>query len=105
MALGVAGQLLLKRGVVASSLTPNIGSVLSTVFSPLVFTGLLLYGISAIIWLFVLQRFPLSVAYPSLALMYVVVVILSFFLLKEPLTFYKISGILLIVLGVYLLFR
>ncbi len=103
--LGICGQLLLKKGVMASSLSPNFVSIFKTLLSPLVFSGLLLYGLSAIIWLFVLQRFPLSVAYPSLALSYVVIVILSSIFLKEPLSQDKIIGTILIFGGVAFLFR
>jgi|SRR3990167_10234573 len=105
MILAILGQFLLKKGVIASTLVPSIGSFLKTVFSPIVFLGFVVYGISAILWLFVLQKFPLSVAYPALSLTYVVVVILSVFLLKEPINSFKIAGMLLIILGVYFLFK
>ena len=105
MTLAVLGQLLLKKGVITSSLLPNLNSIIKTVFTPLVFLGLLSYGLSAIIWLFVLQKFPLSVAYPALSLTYVVIVVLSFFIFQEPLTISKATGILLIITGVYFLFK
>lgn len=105
MSLAILGQFFLKKGVLASTLTPNIESVIKTLFSPYVFIGFLTYGISSIIWLFVLQKFPLSVAYPALSLTYLVIVILSFLFLKEPITSIKIAGVLLIILGVYFLFK
>lgn len=101
MFLAVIGQIFFKRGIASSSLAPNISSVIQTVLTPYVCFGFLTYGISSIIWLFVLQRFPLSVAYPSLALTYVIVVIISTFIFKESLTFEKIIGILFIFIGVY----
>jgi len=105
MLLAILGQFLLKKGIVASTLTPSIGSFLKTVFSPCVFLGFLVYGASSIFWLFVLQKFPLSVAYPALSLTYVVIVALSIIFLKEPITSLKITGILFIILGVYFLFK
>jgi drug/metabolite transporter (DMT)-like permease len=105
MSLAVAGQFFLKKGVLASSLTSNFQSILKTFFSPMVFLGFFLYGISSIFWLFVLQKFPLSVAYPALSLTYVAIVILSVFILKEPFSALKTAGILLIILGVYFLFK
>lgn len=103
--LAIVGQLLLKRGVMVSDLIPTFASIVKTVFSPIVFLGLVTYGISALIWLFVLQKFPLSVAYPALSLTYVVIVIASFYIFKEPLTSTKVLGTLLILFGVYLLFK
>jgi multidrug transporter EmrE-like cation transporter len=105
MFLAVTGQLFIKRGVVASSLHPSILSILQTLFSPLILIGLSIYGASSIIWLFVLQKFPLSVAYPALSLTYIFIVAISIFFFKEPFSYYKVSGIFLIVLGVYFLFK
>lgn len=105
MILAIAGQFFLKKGILTASLIPNFVSITKTIFSPYVFLGFVLYGISSVFWLFVLQRLPLSVAYPALSLTYVVVVALSVLVLKEPITSTKIIGILLIILGVYFLFR
>lgn len=101
MTLAVLGQIFFKKGIASSALSPNILSILQTIFTPYVFFGFFIYGLSSIVWLFVLQRFPLSVAYPSLALTYIIVAVLSTFIFKESLNFEKIIGILLIFIGVY----
>jgi len=105
MLLAVVGQVLLKKGVLVSPLSVNLGAILGTIFSPSVFLGFLFYGISSIFWLFVLQKFPLSIAYPALSLTYIAIVIISIFLFNEPLSTNKISGIILIFAGVLILFR
>lgn len=105
MALAVLGQLLMKKGVSTSMLEPNLNSIIKTIFNPFLFSGLVSYAISAIFWLFVLQKFPLSIAYPTLSLTYIVIVILSFFLFQEPITTQKIIGVLVIIFGVFILFR
>jgi len=105
MILAIIGQFLLKKGILLSNLVPNVESLIKTIFSPLVFFGFIAYGVSAIIWLFVLQKFPLSTAYPALSLTYLVIVALSVIFLKEPVTPFKLVGILLIILGVYFLFK
>ena len=93
MILAVIGQFFIKKGVTVSSLALNFGSIVNTLFNPSVFFGFLIYGISAIIWLFVLKRFDLSVAYPALSLTYVAIVILSAKYYGEPLTLFKSIGI------------
>lgn len=105
MSLAITGQFLLKKGVLASSLTLNLESILKTVLSPLIFLGLAAYAFSAVIWLFVLQKFPLSVAYPALSLTYIAIVLISLYIFKEPLTTFKIIGVFFIILGVYFLFK
>jgi len=84
MALAIIGQTFLKRGVLASGLVPNISSLIKTIFSPFVLIGLGAYAISTLFWLFVF---------------------ISFFVLKEPITQYKLIGIALIIFGVYFLFK
>jgi len=105
MLLAVIGQFFFKKGVGLSSLSPTLSSIVATIISPYVFLGLISYGLSTVIWLFVLQRFPLSIAYPALSLSYVLVVAIGFLALSEPVTVSKIAGIFLVISGVYLLFR
>jgi drug/metabolite transporter (DMT)-like permease len=105
MVLAVMGQFLLKKGVGMSNLLPNFISIIKTLFHPFVFLGISLYAISSIVWLFVLKKFELSVAYPSLALTYIAVVLISVFFFKEPLTINKIIGVILIFLGVFFIYK
>ena len=62
--------------------------------------GILLYAISAVFWLVVLSRVPLSVAYPIVAVGYVVVVVYSRFVFKEPVRAVAWVGLVFIVIGV-----
>lgn len=105
VALGVFGQLALKQGMLAlgGQLEPRVGILLQAVTQPFVLLGLGLYAVSMALWLLVLTRAPLSVAYPMLSLGYVVVAVLSRWLFAEPLTGVKMLGILLVCFGVALL--
>ena len=105
VALGVAGQLSLKQATAGVSASGGLdGAWLARVLAqPLVWLGLGLYGVSSLLWLVVLARAPLSVAYPMLSLGYVAVAILGRLLFAEALTATKVAGILLVCLGVALL--
>lgn len=103
MFFAVIGQFLLKKGITGQELNFNFLSIIKVFFSLKVFFGFFLYGISSVFWLFVLKKLPLSVAYPSLSLTYIFVVILSVFVLKEPFSVQKIFGIFFILTGVCLL--
>lgn len=105
MVLAVIGQIFLKRGILSSTLSPTLPSIFKTLLTPLVFFGFFLYGLSSIIWLFVLQKFPLSVAYPAASLAYIMIILLSWGIFKEPLGLNKILGCFLIIIGVYLIFQ
>lgn len=108
---GASGQILLKIGM------SKIGPIfqwsklwqweffLHIITNPHVLLGLALYAGSAFLWLAALSNLNVSFAYPLLSLAYVVVAIASYFILKEPLSIARWAGILLIVLGSFLITR
>ncbi|WP_116964265.1 EamA family transporter [Fastidiosibacter lacustris] len=67
-----------------------------------VILGLACYVISVIVWLMVLSRVPVGLAYPMVSIGYIITAIAGYFLLGEPLTATRIAGIFVIILGVYL---
>lgn len=68
-------------------------------------TGFSLYFISAVLYIISLKKIDLSVAYPSISLSYIFVIVLSHVIFNEPLTAYKIAGSILIALGVSLMWK
>lgn len=106
---GVAGQTVLKLGVSqpgASDATANLISLITMIVrSPLVLLGLLLYGIGALAWIAVLARLDLSLAYPFLALNFVLVALVSRVVLGETIPPMRWIGILVICSGIVLAAR
>jgi len=101
----VLSQLLFKQGV--SELgnmkfsVSNTGLMIANVFrNPFLLTGLFFYGISFILWLFVLSKIKLSVVYPITSMNFVLVIIASYYLFDEKLSLFQYAGILLIIVGV-----
>lgn len=106
--LAVGGQLAMKAGM------KKVGEITKTDFkhpgdllvrvlkSSWAVIGVLLYAISALFWLVVLSRINLSVAYPMVAVGYVVVVFYSWLVFKEPVKWISWVGLALIVAGVIL---
>lgn len=105
-----AAQLLLKAGLgrighfsfVAENIIP-VG--LKMALSPFIFMGLCCYILSVVVWMMVLSRAEVSVAYPTSSIGYVVTAMAAFFIFGENLTPMRILGILVIMLGVYLISR
>lgn len=62
--------------------------------------GALLLGMSTLLWIWVLRTLSLSVAYPFMALAFIIVPLLGHFLLHEPIGWRSLVGGLLIVAGV-----
>ncbi|MCJ7652717.1 MAG: SMR family transporter [Actinobacteria bacterium] len=104
--LAVAGQLSMKAGMnkvgeIKSEDLKHpfelIGRVIKSAWAVI---GVLLYAISAVFWLVVLSRVNLSVAYPIVAVGYVVVVLYSWLVFKEPVKWFTWIGLAFIVMGV-----
>jgi multidrug transporter EmrE-like cation transporter len=76
--------------------------VLAIIMSPMVWLGLVLYGLSAVVWLFVLAKLQVSMAYAFVALGFLLTMILGCVFLGEPMTFRKLTGTGLVMLGIWL---
>jgi drug/metabolite transporter (DMT)-like permease len=100
--LAACGQLLLKHGMqVATARAHASGGSLAVTAatSPMVLGGLAVFAVSAVAWLAVLSRVPLSVAYPFNALGYLIILAASVLLLHERATVLTWAGSLLVVSG------
>lgn len=67
--------------------------------------GLACYAASAALWLLVLARVNLSVAYPFVGLGFILTMAAGAFLFREPVTGMRIAGTLLVCAGVILVGR
>lgn len=110
VALGAFGQVSLKYGVGLLKEFGPIGgrtiiSLARAVFTPYVFFGFLLYAISSMFWLFVLQQKELSYLYPMIAVGYVLVVFLSWRIFGDHVGLMRVAGVALICAGVILVAR
>ncbi len=104
--MGVSGQLCLKAGMdrVGTLSAGNVGAMVQTIFhvltTPLVFMGLTFYVMGAAFWLVVLSKLDLSLAYPMLALTYVLIPLAAQFILGEQVPGMRWMGVSIIFIGV-----
>lgn len=99
VALSAVAQMMLKIGSAqtnVSGLTNQLGAYAT---SPHVLGGFALYGTGAILWIFVLAKLPLSVAYPFVGIGFILTMVLGGLVLGETLSPLRISGTLFVVLG------
>lgn len=105
--LNALAQLSIKYGV--SGLgdlgfkTNFINSFAHLIVSPGILAGLLMYAVSVFVWMYVLSKVEVSIAYPLLSIGYVLNVILAAYFFSEPITANKIVGITIIIFGVFVL--
>jgi multidrug transporter EmrE-like cation transporter len=102
-------QITLKAGVNhvtdasgGGDLRMNAENLRTLLTSPIVWGGLILFGLSAVVWLFALSRASLSFAYPFAALSYVLIVVFSILVLHETVPALRWLGVAFIVTGIIL---
>jgi drug/metabolite transporter (DMT)-like permease len=108
--LAAVAQLTLKAGM--NRVTGRVGEVnlsgealRAIAGTPLVWIGLALFGLSAVVWLGVLSRTSLSFAYPFAALTYVLIVLFDLFILREEVPAPRWAGVAFIAVGIFLVSR
>jgi undecaprenyl phosphate-alpha-L-ara4N flippase subunit ArnE len=97
--IGVAGQMLLKAGAEGAA------GVVDQFLRPLTILGLGAYAMAALLYVFALGRIPVSIAFPSVSLSYVVVALLGHLIWHEPMGWQHIIALAMICGGVTLLVR
>jgi drug/metabolite transporter (DMT)-like permease len=108
---GAVGQFLMKAGM---SQIGSIGGlsklfsaqmVVSIITNAYVMAGLILYAVAAFLWLGALSNLNVSFMYPLLSIGYVLAAILGLVFLKEPVTVLRWAGIIVVVIGCFMILR
>jgi drug/metabolite transporter (DMT)-like permease len=99
------GQLLLKMAAMnlQNSRLPGI-TIRSLHISAYLPAGIALLGVSTLVWIWVLRTVPLSAAYPLMALCFIIVPALSYFVLSEPMSWRLAIGSCLIGCGLIVIY-
>lgn len=105
----VYGQLILKWRLNTFDLPDPIFSkiwfLLRSLFDPYIFSSFFSAFLASLTWMLALKEFELSKAYPFMSLSFVLVLVISFFLLKESVSIQKIVGCILIITGIIVISR
>jgi multidrug transporter EmrE-like cation transporter len=100
----VYGQIVTKwqvglAGPMPADMGEKVNFLASLVFNPWIISSLMAAFLAFLCWMGAMTKFELSYAYPFMSLNFVVVLLLSGWLLSEPLTVQKTFGVGLIILG------
>ena len=97
--------MLIKLGAVTRTYPTLEAAILAKITNPSLMIGYSLYGVNTVLLVLALRKGQLSLLYPVIALTYVWVTMLSFFVFHETINPYKIAGLLLIITGVSVMGR
>lgn len=93
------GQLFFKKA--ATALPPEFSMPL-LIQNGWLIAALILYGITTLGWVWILRQAPLHLAYPFMGLAFLIVPVLAWYFLSEPLHWRTLAGGALIMAGVAL---
>ena len=96
------GQVLFKLGATRAAPATDLEGWMNLIFQPIVITALALYGAATFLWLWLLQKIPLTTAYPFAALAFVLVPLGGWLFFNESINLKYIGGVSLILAGVIL---
>lgn len=107
--LGAIGQVILKVGAdqlgeLPFSFKTLTKDIIHIIKIPQIILGIILFSVSFLLWIKVLTKNELSYSYPLVSLNYIIIMIMSVFLLGEEISLRKILGTVLIVLGVWVVY-
>lgn len=108
--LAALAQLMLKKGMLLLGpiefSAKNLGVLAVSIFKSWhIPVALVLYGVSLVLWLFVISKISLSSAYPFTALMYVFIIGGAWYMFNEEITINHGIGVALILAGLFFIFR
>lgn len=96
------GQLLFKLAAERLVLDRNLGTLVISFASLPMIVALAMYGLSTILWVYLLHGLPLSRAYPFLALAFALVPVMSWLVFGDSLGVRYLIGLVLMLTGLYL---
>ncbi|PWW00225.1 hypothetical protein DFR52_103427 [Hoeflea marina] len=91
-----AGQIMLKF---AAKEMLNTRSYLDLATSPLIYASFAVYGLAMVLWLYILTRVPLSLAYPFVIMGSGLVFVFAFLIFGEVLTNRQYIGLVIMLVG------
>ncbi|NOH46632.1 EamA family transporter [Vibrio rotiferianus] len=104
--LGISiGQILFKLASPYFPTAISMASLTGFVFNKYLFSALIIYGLATVLWVYALRLVPLSVAYPFMALAFVIVPLLGMLFLNEPFQWRTLLGTGLIISGLLVIVR
>lgn len=91
------GQLLFKKAALSM---PNIAEWHHWILNGWLIVALALYGLTTLLWVWLLRHAPLHMVYPFMGLAFVIVPCLEWIFLNEPIRLSTIAGGILILAGI-----
>ena len=103
----VYGQLILKwriarYGHLPEALYAKVVFLLKLLLDPFILSGFIAAFIASLFWMAAISKLDVSYAYPFMSSSFVIVFVLAALLFNEPVNTFKVLGLTLIMLGIFI---
>lgn len=98
-----SGQILFKQTAATLPALNTLDAFVALALNPWLWLALIMYGSATLLWIIILQSVQLSLAYPFVALGFILVPLASWAFFHEAVTWSYAGGVLLIILGLGLI--
>jgi multidrug transporter EmrE-like cation transporter len=98
----VAGQTVWKIGLTKLG-GLHSDNLLSVLLSPYILAGIIIYGVATVLWLAVLSRLPLSIAYPLQSAAYLLGIVVAALVFRETVPPHRWAGIVVVLVGIVMI--
>ena len=111
VAMSALAQIVLKTGMSSTNIGPSLtarrwgDAAWLVATNPWVVLGLTLYFLSAVVWLIVLSRVEVSLAYPFVGIGFILTMLLGWLVIGDTMSVSRVAGTLMIAGGVVLIAR
>lgn len=102
-AMLAAGQLMFKGVALRAAAISDLGSAAQLLRQPFFWLAVAIYGLATVLWVYLLQRMSLAVAYAFVAIVFIFVPVGAWFFFGERLTLSYAVGSTLIIAGVFVI--
>ena len=93
------GQILFKYASIYTEIDNHFLNIKSVL---LIFLAFIIYGASSLLWVYILKGSELSKVYPMMALAFIIVPVISYFLFQETFSLRYLLGTSLVIVGIIL---
>ena len=101
--LNACAQLFIRAGVMNKKIDLNLDIIFEIIKSLPVWYGMICYAISIFLWIYVLSKIQVSLAYPFQALGYILGSFLAWYILDEKINNINLLGLFFIFVGIIIL--
>ena len=78
----VSGQLLWKKGLEGRDFN-SLETITRALFSPLILSGIAIFALTTVLWLYILSKSEISYVYPLTSIVHIIMLLCAIFIFKE----------------------